>query len=174
MNQNRAEYFDGTSSMVELDYVLLDPEEPLILDEGIMKFHPGFSINYVSRWVQVTRTVLRFYKNYYHSVCSFRRPLAAIPIQYVKDVKKCKIKPKRSNANKVYDRNGKNIYDMNQFEIVLKEDYEAIYNINKKRKEYEDLKFEYELVQRLDFQNRLTKKYKEYRQRCREERQSNF
>ena len=118
-----------------------------------MKFHPGFSINYVSRWAQVTKTVLRFYKNYHHSVSSFRRPLLAIPIQYIKDVKECKIKPKRSNARKVYEKNGKNIYDMNQFEILLEEDYEAIYHLNKKQKEYEDLKFEYELVQRLNFQN---------------------
>ena len=174
MNQNKADYLEDISSMMEYQYVLLDPGEPLVLDEGIMKFHPGFSINYVSRWAQVTKTVLRFYKNCYHSVCSFRKPLLAIPMQYIKDVKKCKIKPKRSNARKVYDKNGKNTYDMNQFEILLKEDYEAIYNLNKKQKEYEDLKLEYELVRRLNFQNRLTKKYKEYRQRCREERQSKY
>jgi hypothetical protein len=163
LHQVRTELDEAASSMIDLDYTLLDPEEPVILDSGLMKFHPGFSINYVARWVQLTKTVVRFYKNYYHSVCSFRRPLAAIPIQYIKTIKKVRCATKKSNSTKIESKGGKNAYDMNQFEIVLKEDYEAIYNLNKKKKEIEDLKYELELIQRLEFQNDMIRKYKRYR-----------
>ena len=59
---NLRQFYHDDTGVTEFDYTLLDPNEPLILDHGIMKFHPGFSINYVSRWIQVTRTVIRFYK----------------------------------------------------------------------------------------------------------------
>lgn len=159
------DYQDMTGDTLDMEYSLLDPEEPLIVDHGIMKFHPGFSINYVSRWVQVTKTVIRFYKNYYHSVCSFRRPLVVIPLNAVGSIKNFKLVPKKSNAAKVLSK-GKNAYDQNQFEIVLKEDYEAIYDLNKRKKEVEDLKYEIELIQQLEYQNKLTRKYKRYRKRC--------
>ena len=160
------DHYDETGSTLEMEYSLLDPTEPLILDHGIMKFHPGFSINYVSKWVQVTKTVIRFYKNYYHSVCSFRRPLAVIPLSAVGAIKNFKLIPKISNATRILQR-GKNPYDQNQFEIVLKEDYEAIYDLNKRKKEVEDLRYELDLIQKLDYQNRLTRKYKRYRKECR-------
>ena len=159
-------YHDATGDTLEMEYSLLDPNEPLILDHGIMKFHPGFSINYVSRWVQVTKSVIRFYKNYYHSVCSFRRPLVVIPLNAVKRVKNFKLIPKKSNAAPVLN-NGKNPYDHNQFEIVLREDYEAIYDLNKRKKEVEDLRYEIELIQKLEYQNKLKSKYKRYRKKCR-------
>jgi len=38
------------------------------------------------------------------------------------------------------------------------------------QKEIEDLKYELELIQRLDFQNKLTKKYKQYRKKIIRER----
>lgn len=158
---------DVTGSTVEMDYSLLDPHEPLIIDHGIMKFHPGFSINYVSRWVQVTKTVIRFYKNYYHSVCSFRRPLVVIPMSAISKVKPIKFIPKSSNATKVTNRGNKNPYDDNQFEIELKEDYEAIYDLNKRKKEVEDLRYELELIQKLEYQNKLKNQYKNYRKKCR-------
>jgi len=157
-------YYDDTRSTLELDYSLLDPYEELILDKGIMKFHPGFSINYVSRWVQVTKTVIRFYKNYYHSVCNFRRPLAVIPFSAVGKVKSIKVIPPKSNTTKHL---GKNPYDQNQFEIILKEEYEALYDLNKRKKEVEELKYELELIQKLEYQDNLRKKYKNYRKQCR-------
>jgi hypothetical protein len=153
---------DETRTSLEMDYSLLDTNDPIIIDKGIMKFHPGFSVNYVSRWVHVTSTVIRFYKNYYHSVCNFRRPLAVIPLSAVGEVKKFKLVPKTSNAVKHL---GKNVYDHNQFEIVLKEDYEAIYGLNKRKREVEDLKYDLELVKKLDFQNKLRNKYKKYRKK---------
>jgi hypothetical protein len=157
---------DMTGTTFEMDYSLLDPHEPLIIDHGIMKFHPGFSINYVCRWVQVTKTVIRFYKNYYHSVCSFRRPLVVIPMSAISKVKKIKFVPKSSNATKVMNKGNKNPYDNNQFEIELKEDYEAIYDLNKRKKEVEDLRYELELIQKLEYQNNLKKQYKNYRKKC--------
>ena len=158
--------YDETVSTLGLDYTLLDPNEPLIMDNGIMKFHPGFSINYVSRWIQVTRTVIRFYKNYYHSVCSFRRPLAVIPIGAVGSVESIKINSKFSKGTKAFHY-GKNPFDQNQFEIVLKEDYEAIYDLNKRKREIEELKYELELIQKLDEQTHLQNKYKKYRKQWR-------
>lgn len=155
-------HYDETVSTLGLEYTLLDPNEPLLLDTGVMKFHPGFSINYVSRWVQVTRTVIRFYKNYYHSVCSFRRPLAVIPIGAVGSVHRVKINSKFSKGNRAFQY-GKNPFDQNQFEIVLKEDYEAIYDLNKRKREIEELKYELELIQKLDEQNDMRNKYKKYR-----------
>jgi hypothetical protein len=153
---------DETRTSIEMDYSLLDANDPIIIDKGIMKFHPGFSCNYVSRWVHVTSSVIRFYKNYYHSVCNSRRPLTVIPLSAVGEVKKFRLVSKISNALKHL---GKNHYDYNQFEIVLKEDYEAIYELNKQKREAEDLKYELELVKKFDLQNRLRTKYKKYRQK---------
>ena len=133
---------DETISTLGLDYTLLDPNEPLIIDSGVMKFHPGFSINYVSRWVHVTKSVIRFYKNYYHSVWSFRRPLAVIPIGAVGSVKTVKESAGPLKSGKITQR-GKNPFDQNQFEIELKEDYEAIYDLNKRKREIEELRYEF-------------------------------
>lgn len=149
------------ASILEMDYSLLDPEEPLIIDKGIMKFHPGFSINYVSRWVQVTKTVIRFYKNYYHSVCNFRRPLAVIPFSAIQKIRSIKLPAPKGNTAR------KNVYDSNQFEFVLNEEYEAIYDLNKRKKEVEELKHELDLIQKLEYQNKLRRKYKRYRIKCR-------
>ena len=159
-----SKFQDETRSTLEMEYSLLDPYEPLIIDKGIMKFHPGFSINYVSRWVQVTKTVIRFYKNYYHSVCNFRKPLAVIPFSAIGKIKSVKFAPPKSNAAR---GNGKNPYDSHQFEIVLKEEYEALYDLNKRKKEVEELKYELELIHKLEYQNKLRKKYKRYRKNYR-------
>lgn len=156
--------YDETRSTLELDYSLLDPDEPLIIDKGIMKFHPGFSINYVSRWVQVTKTVIRFYKNYYHSVCNFRKPLAVIPLSAIGKIKTVKLAVPKNSTTRNKRRNP---YDSHQFEIVLNEEYEAIYDLNRRKKEVEDLKYELELILKLEYQNKLRKKYKRYRNKCR-------
>jgi len=161
------EQYEMNGSTLDLEYSLLDPQEPLIIDHGIMKFHPGFSVNYVSRWVQVTKSVIRFYNNYYHSVCSFRRPLVVIPMNAVSKIRLLKVHPKTSNSSRVTNRGNKNPYDENQFEIVLKEDYEAIYDLNKRKKEVEDLRYELDLIQKLEYENKLRNKYKQYRSKCR-------
>lgn len=155
-------HYDETGTSIDMDYSLLDANEPLLIDKGIMKFHPGFSVNYVSRWIHVTRTVIRFYKNYYHSVCNFRRPLAVIPLSAVGSIKSFKFIPPKSNATKHL---GKNLFDENQFEIVLKEDFEAIHDLNKRKREVEDLKYELELIKKLEYQNQLRSKYKRYRRK---------
>ena len=152
--------YDEAKSTLELDYSLLDPDEPLIIDKGIMKFHPGFSINYVSRWVQVTKTVIRFYKNYYHSVCNFRRPLAVIPFSAISQIKSTKLTGPKNNTVL-------NPFDNNQFEIVLNEEYEVIYDLNRRKREVEDIKYELELIQKLEYQNKLKKNYKRFRHKCR-------
>ena len=74
-----------------IDEWLVDPNDPVIIEREVMKFKPGISQNYISRWVQITKKAFRYYWNYYHSASGFAKPLVAIPFSSIQDVKRVKI-----------------------------------------------------------------------------------
>jgi hypothetical protein len=34
-----------------LDLALIDPDDPVLIERELMKFKPGLSVNYMSRWI---------------------------------------------------------------------------------------------------------------------------
>ena len=56
-----------------------------------MRFKPGISISYISRWVQVTATVFRYYKDEVACANRFEHPLFACPIKHLDRVERVKI-----------------------------------------------------------------------------------
>lgn len=94
-----------------------------------MKFKPGLTVNYMSRWIQMTKKVFRYYRNFYHSASSFTKPLVAIPWEAIKEVKKVQITV-QPHSNEETNANEASLHS-HQFEIVLKNDYECIHFIDR-------------------------------------------
>ena len=74
---------DVTPTPAKIDKRYVDPKKTVLAERELMKFKPGMTMNYLSRWVQLTEDVFRYYRNYYHSVSSFSKPLIAIPFSHV-------------------------------------------------------------------------------------------
>ncbi len=53
----------------------------------MLKFKPGIEKNFISRWIQLSIRSFRYYKNHYHSICYLTRPISAIPLQAVGEVR---------------------------------------------------------------------------------------
>ncbi len=85
-----------------------------------MKFKPGFEKNFIQRWLQLSTRSLRYYKNHYHSICYLTKPIAALPLWAIHEVKEFKI------TNKEYKKRDKDLFDF-MFEVTLKQDYEDIF-----------------------------------------------
>lgn len=81
-----------TTLNLTLDEKLVDPNDPVMIEREIMKFKPGLSQNYISRWMQITKKAFRYYRNYYHSASGFAKPLVAIPFSSIQDVKRVDLK----------------------------------------------------------------------------------
>jgi hypothetical protein len=59
----------------------------VVLFEGsVLKFKPGLSQLYVSRWLQLTTHELRYYKNQLAANCWLTKPLYSVPLLAVRDV----------------------------------------------------------------------------------------
>jgi len=61
----------------------IDPNDPILVEREVMKFKPGLTVNYLSRWIQLTKTQFRYYRNYYHSASSLNNPLVSIPFDQI-------------------------------------------------------------------------------------------
>ena len=52
------------------------------------KFQAGFNFSFVPKWVVVTKSALRYYKNKEMAITNARKPLIVIPKCAIKSVKK--------------------------------------------------------------------------------------
>lgn len=75
-------------------YLDVDVYGQSVLDEEILfqgklsKYHAGFKNNFQPKWIVVTKTALRYYKNQESSVGNAIKPLLAIPICAISSVSK--------------------------------------------------------------------------------------
>ena len=67
--------------------IVIDPEEEVLWEGQLVKFKPGIEKNFIDRWLQISSRSFRYYKNQYHSVCYLTRPIAAIPLNAIDEVK---------------------------------------------------------------------------------------
>ena len=114
---------------------LIDPEDPVFVERELMRFKPGLSANYVSRWVQLTKNVFRYYRNFYHSASSFSKPLVALPFSSIQDVQKVKVKTNVLSSDQSNYQEAP--FHQHQFELLLKEDYETLHFVDRISKMYD-------------------------------------
>ena len=57
------------------------------------KFQAGFNFSFVPKWVVVTKSVLRYYKNQEMAITNANKPLIVIPNSAIKSVKKIQSNP---------------------------------------------------------------------------------
>ena len=75
-------------------YQKLDIYSPLVFEEEILfqgrlsKFQAGFNFSFVPKWVVVTKSALRYYKNQEMALTSANKPLVVIPYSAIKSVNK--------------------------------------------------------------------------------------
>ena len=104
-------------------------ERDFEVEKEIMRFKPGLSFNYMSRWVQVTKKVFRYYRNFYHSSSQFSKPLIALPFSSIQAVRKVKLRPQKlSSDNTTYAEAPFNQF---QFELILRDDYECLHFVDR-------------------------------------------
>lgn len=98
---------------------LYDENEPILFEAELMKYKPGYTGTFVSRYIQVTESAFRIYKNRAFALSASHKPLLAVPIEAFLKVE---------NVNfdlRINDRNKTRFSELqeNQFEIFLKDDF---------------------------------------------------
>jgi len=101
----------------------LNPEE--ILFEGeLVRYHPGFKTHLSNRWFQLTKSSLSYYKNQISAKCYESKPIAIIPIKYIKNIERVTVLIPEDYCKHIKEKNQIKkswIYE-NQFEIFTKEE----------------------------------------------------
>ena len=98
---------------------LYNENEAIIFEGELMKFKPGYTGTFVSRYIQVTETAIRVYRNRAFALSQGHRPLLAIPVEAFLKVEKVNFDLKIIEKNKARFQD----YTDNQFEIFLKDDF---------------------------------------------------
>lgn len=74
---------------MEVSFLMDDREAEEILLEGeLLRVRPNLTQQFTSRWVQLTETELRYYKNQWNANCWLNKPLFALPLTDIVEVKK--------------------------------------------------------------------------------------
>jgi len=63
------------------EFDLYNENEPILFEAELMKYKPGYTGTFVSRYIQVTETSLRIYKNRAYALSAGHKPLLAIPVE---------------------------------------------------------------------------------------------
>ena len=97
-----------------------------------MKFKPGISLNFIPRYVQISKRAFRYYKNIQDSfhgkpIVAFRKKI----IKYAKPYKVNKNSYLKPGSAIAKSHTEDHLFD-NMFEIVLNEDYEDNYDYRRK------------------------------------------
>jgi hypothetical protein len=101
------------------EFDLYNENEAILFEAELMKFKPGYSGTFVSRYIQVTETAFRIYRNRAFALSGSHRPLLAVPVEAF-------LKVERVDFDlKIGEKNQKRFGDLieNQFEIFLKDDF---------------------------------------------------
>ena len=92
--------------------------DTIIFESELMKYKPGLSINFISRWCQVTKSQFMYFKNQWAANCWLVKPIMIIPLRYIKAIQK--VSQELEGKNKKVKNVGF------QFEIFLKEEVDLI------------------------------------------------
>lgn len=96
---------------------LCDPKDPVVFEGELYKYKPGLDLAYIPRWCQITTKVFRVYKNMMNAKGFITRPIIALPLYVIAEVRRIKFKaPSKSKSFK-----DTRILNQNQFEFVYKD-----------------------------------------------------
>jgi hypothetical protein len=101
------------------EIVLDDPNQEILFEAELVKYKPGYSGTFVSRYIQVTETALRVYKHRAFALSVNHKPLLAIPVEAFQKVEKVNFDLSLSKKDKTRFAD----FCDNQFEIFLKNDF---------------------------------------------------
>lgn len=88
--------------------------DEVVFEGPVLKFKPGLTHMYISRWLQLSTHGLRYYKSQRNANCWFTKPLFSVCLESVRDVERLILtKEQTAKTNKPF-----------QFEIFLKEEDE--------------------------------------------------
>ena len=112
-----------------VDYSKIDLFSEEVLQEEILfqgrlnKFQAGFKSSFNPKWVVVTRSAFRYYKNMEASVQNPNKPLLAVPMRALEQCSKVNfdLGLSKTQAQQQSD------FLINQFELFLKDDFLALY-----------------------------------------------
>ena len=136
-------------------------KDDIILEGELMKFKPGLTVNFIPRYVQISKRAFRYFKNEQESysgkpIVSIRKTIIDSAEPY--EVNKWSyLKPgsavaKSHKEDKLFD---------NMFEIVLSQDYEDNFTFRKLEMDYrfrkENEQYEKEEKERQTFRSNITK-----------------
>jgi hypothetical protein len=95
-------------------YTKTEDEPDQIIYEGeLLKYRPGMSAEYISRWCRLTFDGFAYYKSRWAATCSNKTPLAFIPILQIHEVSQV-------------SRSGKRLQNLFEFEIFLVQEEELV------------------------------------------------
>ena len=110
-------------------------KDDIIWEGELMKFKPGLTVNFIPRYVQISKRAVRYFKSQKEAFAG--KPLVSIRKKIIKEAipyevnKASYLKPgsavtKSHKEDKLFD---------NMFEIVLNQDYEDNFNFRKLEKQ---------------------------------------
>ena len=105
--------------------------EEILFQGKLHKYHAGFKNDFQPKWIVVTKSALRYYKNQESAVGNPIKPLISIPICAIESIAKVSFDLKLTDKQKIKFKDCL----QNQLQIVLKEDFLDYYL----RLDYEEL-----------------------------------
>lgn len=126
--------------------------DQVVFEGKLLKYKPGTSFNWIERWVRVTRTEFKYYKNKYSASCKDIKPLYVIPVKQLIAVFRVNLELPEihsyNNWKKEFTSNQKKFDDLYQLEVFT-EDSEYPYKdeFNDFGKDQKNLKDEKEAEQ---------------------------
>ena len=98
---------------------LYNENEDILFEAELMKYKPGYTGTFVSRYIQVTESAIRIYRNRAFALSQSHKPLLAIPVEAFLKVERVDFDLKIVEKNQARFQD----YQDNQFEIFLKDDF---------------------------------------------------
>ena len=78
-----------------------------MIEGKVYKYKSGIKSDYDENWLQLTQEgIIKVYKDKISSICNSENPIMAVPISFIEDVKKIRMKGKKDiNESKPVNRN---------------------------------------------------------------------
>lgn len=102
---------------------LNDPNAEILFQGELVKYKAGYTPTFISRWIQVTETSLKYFKGRCNAITCCNNALMAIPITAIKRVDRVQFDLPMSKKEK--EKHSQSIENL--FEIHLKDDFVDIY-----------------------------------------------
>ena len=101
-----------------------------------MKFKPGLTINFIPRYVQISKRAFRYFRNKSDAYSS--RPLASIRKTIIKSAQTIEVNKGSylKRGSRVAKSHKEDVLFDNMFEIILNQDYEDHFHFRKLENEF--------------------------------------